>query len=174
VNSKLQQIDQRIYMWFQHLTRRNRFVDRLALSIACHGPLFMLTILAIEFTFGTKKERWVVAGAIVAAIIGKIFNEGIRLRFYRQRPYHTLGTIPLLWKGEDASFPSNHASGAFALAFPLWLHGGTVGEIMLLFACLLALSRVYVGVHYITDVITGAVIGSLLGWFCESLVRWLT
>jgi undecaprenyl-diphosphatase len=170
VNEKWRQADQRAYLWIQGWTRRNQGLDRLLLHVARFGPLWMLAAVAWVIVGGTARDRAWAYASLAAAIAARLFNGRLRKHFYRRRPYHTLGTVPLLWKGEDASFPSNHAAGAFALAVPLWLHGGQLGGILLLFAALLALSRVYVGVHYPSDVIAGAAVGAVSGWICASIL----
>ncbi|UZM96955.1 phosphatase PAP2 family protein [Lysinibacillus sp. MHQ-1] len=69
----------------------------------------------------------------------------------------------------DPSFPSNHAAGAFALAFALLWKRKKIGAVLLVMACLMALSRIFIGVHYPLDVLAGACIG--LG--VTYIVMWL-
>jgi membrane-associated phospholipid phosphatase len=67
--------------------------------------------------------------------------------------------VLLIARSADPSFPSDHATGAFALAFGVWLYDRAIGSALLVVAALLSFSRIYVGTHYPGDVIAGALIG---------------
>lgn len=70
--------------------------------------------------------------------------------------------------GVGKSFPSSHAANHFALAVGLSLglgkHLRWMTPVMLLWAASIALAQVYVGVHYPIDVLSGAVLGSIIAW----------
>ncbi len=94
----------------------------------------------------------------------------VKTLFERLRPCHTIAGVNLLAGcGESFSFPSNHASNAFALAGALvyFFKKAAIKNVKLLnlslffIAALIAFSRVYVGVHYPSDVIFGALLGTL-------------
>ena len=68
----------------------------------------------------------------------------------------------------DPGFPSDHATGAFAIAFALVLRDRMVGIVALALAVVLSFGRVALGVHYPSDVFAGAVLG--LG---AALVLWI-
>jgi undecaprenyl-diphosphatase len=88
----------------------------------------------------------------------------------RPRPFVTHPhTIHLLIKhAADPGFPSDHATGSFAIATALWLRSRRWGALAFLLAALLSIGRVALGVHYPADVIAGAVLGAavavLLWW----------
>jgi undecaprenyl-diphosphatase len=81
---------------------------------------------------------------------------------------HPHAVHPLIAHKPDASFPSDHATAAFAIAVAIWLRSRTVGAVAIVFAALLAVGRVAVGVHYPGDVAAGALLGTaaaaLLWW----------
>ncbi|HTN24328.1 MAG TPA: phosphatase PAP2 family protein, partial [Solirubrobacteraceae bacterium] len=60
----------------------------------------------------------------------------------------------------DASFPSDHATAAFAIATAVLLRNRRVGAVVLAFAAVLAAGRVAIGVHYPSDVLAGAALGT--------------
>lgn len=82
----------------------------------------------------------------------------------RSRPYHPEHYKPLIHLFvETSSFPSSHATIAFALV-AAFLHDVTVWPFMLVGAVLVAFGRLAVGVHYVSDVAVGALIGFGLGY----------
>lgn len=106
--------------------------------------------------------------AVVAAIAARVVNEPISRYFARPRPFEQESFQALVWHEPGQGFPSNHATGAFALAVGMGLVPG-YREILYVLAVLLGLSRVYGGLHYLTDVIAGVLHGTLVAL----VVRWL-
>jgi undecaprenyl-diphosphatase len=93
----------------------------------------------------------------------------LNLFLFRSRPFAEIPVQVLINKPWDSSFPSNAATVFFALAFAVWLGNRRVGVFLLWLTSVLALGRVYVGMHYPLDVIGGA----LIGLACALLVRLL-
>ncbi len=78
--------------------------------------------------------------------------------------------IPLISAPHDPSFPSDHATAAFAIAFGILFVAFRVGRVFLGWALLIALSRVLVGVHYPTDVLASLLVGVGAGFVCARLL----
>lgn len=78
----------------------------------------------------------------------------------RARPYDTLRTTPLARPGiETPSFPSAHATIAFAIAGWVMFVSAPIGILLLAIAAMVSVSRVIIGVHYLTDILAGAFVG---------------
>jgi undecaprenyl-diphosphatase len=115
------------------------------------------------------RAAWLLAAAVSASAIVSI----TKALTGRVRPWQALDlarttgiALPV-----DPSFPSGHAAGSFAVAaFVLTLHR-PAGIALFAMATLIALSRVALGVHYPTDVIAGAVLGTLLGLAFGALAK---
>jgi undecaprenyl-diphosphatase len=107
-------------------------------------------------------RRAVVAAGISAAVALAIASvlSGI---VDRPRPFAAdPGTVHLFAKhAADPGFPSDHATAAFAIAVALLLRNRAWGAIVLVFAAILAVGRVAMGIHYPSDVLGGAALGSL-------------
>jgi undecaprenyl-diphosphatase len=71
----------------------------------------------------------------------------------------------------DSSFPSGHAAGSFAFACFVLGMNRRAGAPLVLLAGFVALSRVVLGLHYLSDVMGGAALGALLGWAAARLYR---
>ena len=83
------------------------------------------------------------------------------------------GTITVA-KPRDYSFPSGHTAASFASVTALYLAGEKkMWKAALVLAVLIALSRLYLYVHYPTDIIGGVVFGSLSGYLGYKIVEWI-
>lgn len=93
----------------------------------------------------------------------------------RIRPYEVIeGLTCLVRQPRDYSFPSGHTTTSFAAAWVMFRQlPKRFGVPALVLAILIALSRLYVGVHYPSDVLFGALDGIAIGYGAEMLVEWL-
>jgi len=90
-----------------------------------------------------------------------LLNQILILIWSRPRPFAVQAATLLLRPSHDPSFPSDHATFAFAVAVALFLISKRIGVPALILAALIGLARVFAGEHYVTDVIGGALIGTL-------------
>jgi undecaprenyl-diphosphatase len=119
-----------------------------------------LAFLAIGSWASEGARRGAVSAAAalaIALLLAKLLSEAVN----RSRPFVAHHDIHLLAQhARDAGFPSDHATGAFAIATALLLRHRRWGLLALLLAAGVAVSRVVVGAHYPTDVLAGAVLGA--------------
>ncbi len=157
-------MDYRLYKTINGLGG-DSFVDGLFKLLAEDLPVVLVVLVASAFLVRWSQrcqERR--SGAVLAtasAGLGLLVSQPIAHAVERVRPYlaHPAHAHLLISRSHDPSFPSDHATGGFALAFGVWLYDRTLGTILLAIAGLLAFSRVYVGTHYPGDVLAGALIG---------------
>lgn len=123
------------------------------------GGIFWI-ILAAGLLFFKKTRRAGLAMSF-ALILGLcVTNLTIKPLVARIRPYVAAPSIVLIIPPEsEFSFPSGHTSTSFECAFALWLNHKKAGALALLLAAVIGLSRLYLMVHYPTDVIAGALLG---------------
>lgn len=95
-----------------------------------------------------------------SVVFGSVLSWGIGLVWHRQRPFAAHGDIqPFISHRANASFPSNHSMNAMAVAVQLLWQRKKAGVFFLPWAVLIGTSRVLCGVHYVTDVLGGFVLG---------------
>jgi undecaprenyl-diphosphatase len=141
---------------------RNGAVDLLMIWASAVG--IQLMILAAAGLWRRRYDRLhtrhVLAVAGCSFLFGLSLNQLILLLVHRLRPYDGGITHLLIGQSTDFSFPSDHAAAAFAIA-ATFVFGGTRSFALcfLAAALLVSLSRVYVGVHYASDVLGGALTG---------------
>lgn len=111
-----------------------------------------------------EERRWKIASLSGAASAGLslLINQVIgNLIWHRPRPYETHPQVYHLSHSHDPSFPSDHASAAFGIAFGIYFVDRRVGRWFLLVAALIAVGRVVVGAHYLTDVIASCIVSAV-------------
>lgn len=111
-------------------------------------------------TGGDQSRRLAVYSSALSAALALGVAFVIQHFYTHPRPFVQRNDVVLLIQhAADSSFPSEHATGSFALATGVLVHRLRYGLALVALATLIAFSRVYVGVHYPYDVLGGAAIG---------------
>ncbi len=136
-------------------------LDAAGIFLAQYFP-YLLAIPFILFLLKRKttKERMsVLLFSVLAMLLSRgILTEAIRLFFPRQRPFEAFGFTPLIPES-GSSFPSGHAAFFFALSFAIFAVDKKWGWWFIGLSLLNGLARVFVGVHYPSDIAGGLLIG---------------
>jgi membrane-associated phospholipid phosphatase len=145
-----------------HSPRAERDVARFS-RVGEHAAVW-LAIGALGHALDRQRARsWRRAAGAVAATY--VLNTALKLAVRRRRP-HLAGLPPLTGTPTGLSFPSAHASTSFAGALAYSRLGMPSGLLYAL-AGSLALSRLYLGVHYPSDVLGGALLGTAVAGCCS-------
>lgn len=147
-------------------------VSALSDPIALGIPLSCLTVGVI-----TKDKTLQQKGVyLVSSFTANAFaTHLLKITINRKRPVETDPNFTTVVAAESRSFPSGHTSEAFSMAtavtlsFPKWY----VAVPAYSFASLVGYSRMYLGVHYPSDVIAGAALGTLSAWSLHKANQWL-
>lgn len=128
-----------------------------------NGGLFVIGVVILLLFL--KKYRYVGIVTAFSLVIEFILNNLFLKPFIaRPRPYDMMDEVILLVeKARDYSFPSGHTGSAFAVGVAMYLmlpkESKNIGRYAILFSVLMGFSRLYVGIHYPSDVIGGALLG---------------
>ena len=155
---------------------QNAFLDFLMPLISRKWYLFAIAVAFISAMKDRKKGIIVFVLCLIAAAVADGGGNVLKHLIARPRPCLTLEYVRLVGSGCGGSFslPSNHALISFTVA-ALFSHFFRKAAVpMFLIAVLVALSRVYMGVHYPSDVLAGAVLGGVTAGFIIFLHKWFT
>jgi undecaprenyl-diphosphatase len=110
---------------------------------------------------GSLRPKLAAASAAVAAGLALLANVALGRLWFHDRPFvdHPRATLLLVPHAGDNSFPSDHASVAFAIAFAVVAFYRRYGLALVLGAAAVAIDRIFVGVHYPVDVASSLLIG---------------
>lgn len=135
-------------------------IDVLMIWISAIGvPLLVLAVAGQWWRGGGRPyDRHILVAAGLSFLLGLAINQSVLLLVHRIRPYDCGITHLLIARSSDPSFPSDHATATFAIAAAFLVHGMRRTELWFLAAtALVSISRVYVGTHYVGDILGGAV-----------------
>jgi membrane-associated phospholipid phosphatase len=143
------------------------------------APISLVTPAAMLVVGLIKKDSVLIHNGLKTGgsiLLTTVVSVGLKYAVSRTRPFNE---YPLLFRAKVSassySFPSEHTSSAFStatslsLAYPKWY----VIAPAYLWACGAAYSRMYLGVHYPTDVLAGAVIGTACSFLSFKIEKWL-
>jgi len=154
-----------ILLWIQENLRMSG-LDSLMKGITHLGDFGIFWILAaiILALYPARRREgcMVTAGMLLSFLFNNLFLKNI---VARTRPYEAIEGLELIVdRAVDWSFPSGHSATSFAAAVIIaGLLPKRYGAGALILAALISFSRLYVGIHYPTDVLFGIVSGSLIG-----------
>ncbi|MDD2980226.1 MAG: phosphatase PAP2 family protein [Hespellia sp.] len=144
---------------------------RAVTSLGNAGWLWITISVLLLFS---EKTRPIGIAGILSLLIGAfITNIALKNVVARTRPYEVIeGLNILIAKPSDFSFPSGHSCASFAAASAYYRTAPRkFGIPALILATMIAFSRLYVGVHYPTDVIAGILIGLFSAWAAATILK---
>ena len=158
------------YFIFQQI---NSLVDRWtcldAFGIFFAKYLAYILVVLLFLILWRKKK------AILQSLLAGVFArfgivELIRLFWQRPRPF-VENDVNLLLEHNGAAFPSGHAAFFFALSTVVYHYNKKAGILFFVASFLISISRVFVGIHWPSDILAGAIVGIFAGWLVFKIFK---
>ncbi|MFH1685958.1 MAG: phosphatase PAP2 family protein [bacterium] len=174
----LSQWDQAIFA-FLNVTLANPVTDLIMPVVTSDNLLrlgYAVAMLLLLWKGDRRMRRLVLFSAVALLITDQVSAHLLKPFFERPRPCHIMEEINLLVNcGGGYAMPSSHAANAFGQATLFALSYRQWRWYLWVFASVVAISRVFVGVHYPGDVLAGAALGIGTGWMVFALATvWLS
>ncbi|OQW30907.1 MAG: hypothetical protein A4E19_09180 [Nitrospira sp. SG-bin1] len=171
-------VDETLFLAINGLAGQSAAADHFFLQVGNRSMLYVPGACAIAFWIWSNRREALLGGPVLGAAVGlsDFFGGQLKWVFERVRPCRALvEAVKIEPSGCGAlfSFPSNHATNTAAIAAFLQVLYPRTGWISWPIVALVGFARVYVGAHYVTDVLGGWGLGGVLGGGAAwALLRW--
>ncbi len=168
-------LDGNILLWIQEYIRQD-WMEGFWKGITMLGDSGWFWIALSLLLMVPRQTRWIGITSLAAIVIGALItNVTLKNLVARTRPYEVVeGLVLLSEKQRDYSFPSGHTCASFAAAGVYWrMLPKKFGIPLVILAAMIAFSRLYVGVHYPTDVLAGLLIGLFAAWAARHMQKYV-
>ncbi len=157
-------LDSAVFNFIYGFSGRSPVLDFLGIFSADYLPYILILFLLVLLLF--QKYRTMAVLALASGITARFAVKELILMFYqRPRPYIALPEISkLIWSPAFEnlqSFPSGHALFFFAASTMVYLFNKKLGIAFFAISIIIGLARVFVGVHWPSDILAGALLGGL-------------
>ncbi len=161
---------------FVHSIRTSLLNDLFDWVTNISSTILILVVMTTMLLWEKRKREWILP-LWASFIVSGLLTLMLKITVMRIRPFEALNLgIDLVFPGWNTSFPSWHAAAAFSGLAILDKEFPRFKWFWIGFACLVAFSRMYVGAHYLSDVIAGSIIGygaGLIVFNLETKYGWL-
>jgi undecaprenyl-diphosphatase len=152
-------LDKTITAWLNAPAGTSAVLDQIMIAVTTVGVPAVIIAVALQWFIKPNQQgrRHAIIASGLAFLLGEGINQLILLGIHRIRPYDTGLTHLIIAKSADWSFPSDHATAVSAIAATFAILAWRKQAIwFVLAAIIICWSRVYVGTHYISDVLAGS------------------
>ena len=156
----------------------NRHFDKKVLNLFFRnitnlgGAIFTISAALLLLFFSSDSYKMVAVSSALSLALSHLPVQIVKKLFPRKRPYLALEeTRYPLNPLKDHSFPSGHTTAAFSLMVPYMLYAPVLALSLLPLSLSVGLSRIYLGLHYPSDVLAGGLLGTFSGVVCFFLLN---
>jgi len=146
------------------LALQGLWLDTLGIFFAKYLEFVLLACLLLFLIVDWRRYWTMVIEAAAAAVLARlVIVNFIRLILPRLRPF-VENNVNLLLSSGESSFPSGHAAFYFAIATVVFIYNKKAGILFFVAAFLISIARIFVGIHWPTDILAGVAVGIFSGW----------
>lgn len=168
--SLLTSLDTGIFNRVNSLAGKYLWLDTIAIFFAQYLGYFLIFFLFLFLAKNFKKYRSMIVRVFGAVILARlVITETIRYFFPIFRPFLENNVNLLLNYPATASFPSGHAAFYFSLATVIYFYNKKAGFLFFFASFLISISRVFIGIHWPSDILAGLFVGIFSGWLVIKL-----
>lgn len=162
----LADLDARLFLGLNSLHQRMQLETLMRfISFSGDGYLYVLMGLTLPLLFPEQGMIFLLA-SLLAFVIELPIYWVLKRSFKRRRPFNVVQALtPVLKPSDEFSFPSGHTTAAFMIAGIISVCFPGIGVLAYGWAALIGLSRVMLKVHFISDVLAGMLLGTLIAFF---------
>lgn len=155
-------LDEIIFQYINSFAGRYLWLDALTVFFAKYFG-YVLVLLLVLFLFRNYKKYWqMTVWSLFTAFLARfVIVDIIRWIWARPRPFVENNVNLLVDRVNQSAFPSGHAAFFFAIATFVYLYNKKAGILFFFASFLISISRVFVGIHWPSDILAGAVTGIL-------------
>ena len=152
----------------------NVVLDKVMIFFTNLGDNGIIWIILILILLGIKKTRKIGFIMLGSVILAMIFTNFLKNNIYRERPYIYLDLVPLVKSSGTNSFPSSHTSTAFAVLGVYSYFKLKYKWAVAILAFGVGFSRIYLNLHYFTDVLGGIFLGLATSYLAIYTYQWIS
>ncbi len=172
---KIMDYDLKIFEITNGLANQSKVLNILGIFFANYIAYFLGLVLLVLLFWPKKdllKNRQMIFVALVSGVVARFLVKTIIVFFYHKpRPYVVIASAHKLihnFSFDDfQSFPSGHAIFFFAISTALYFYNKKLGIMFFTFSIIIGIARVFVGVHWPSDILAGTALGMLTAWVVQ-------
>ncbi len=164
-------LNEQLFLAINHLAHKDTVLDAFMVFCAQYIPIILaLTLIGAWFW---PRERRAAFRAAVSGAGALVLAPVVGLLHYQALPFVLGLGSPLIQHAANNGFPSDHASVSFGVAVSLLLSGSRLGPYAITLAVLVGFARIFVGVHFPSDVLAGACLGTVVALLIHFGRKWV-
>ncbi|HEY5715673.1 MAG TPA: phosphatase PAP2 family protein [Psychromonas sp.] len=168
--NNIYQYDLKLLLWCRKSTASHSFISCVRIISKSGDGYLQLLLPALYWLISTQVQYHFFLLAITTFILERLLYFCLKHTLRRRRPPQIIPDFNSIVQASDQfSFPSGHSMAAFTLAGLFTFHFGVIALPLYIWAGLVAISRVILGVHFPTDIVAGALMGTILVYIMVAL-----
>lgn len=170
----MESINQALFLWLNAPEHPSALLLAIATLLADYAIWVIPAMLAVGWLRGSESTRKLLLEATAAGLAGLLINQIIGLVWQHPRPFMIGLGHTLIAHAADSSFPSDHLTLLWAVAFSLLTHRSArpAGITLAVLGLPVAWARIYLGVHFPLDMVGAAGVATLSAWLAFREMGW--